>query len=133
MRLALLSICLFVIGCASGPSSAVSPAPQVSPLQSTLQSSAAHNLSGTVTAILSSTEFSYETGVPHGHVPVTYAESEVSPAGHKIAVGDKATVSGTFDQDGHLTATSVEIGNATPPPSPSPTPSHGPSPSPSPS
>src|SRR5579872_3356040 len=130
---AFLSLCVFVVSCAGG-SGSIAPVPSA-PTTATLQSAAVSGLSGTITVVMSSTEFSYETGFPHGHVPVTYAKSMVTPTNGVVKIGETASVTGTIDSDGHLMATKVVLGSASPAPSPSPTATATghPSPSPSPS
>jgi len=83
------------------------------------------NLSGSVSSIISPTEFIYQTGNPHGHVSVVYSASMVSPSGARIRVGEMVTVTGTLT--GQLVANSVSVG-----PLASPTPTASPSASPTP-
>ena len=89
-------------------------------------------LSGSVTSIVSSTQFIYQTAGPSGHVPVLYTESIVVPAGSTIKVGQSVSVMGSFNSRNQLVATAVTLGSSTPPPSPTPTPSLSPTPTPSP-
>src|SRR5579864_1426172 len=66
-------------------------------------------LTGTITSILSSTEFNYQTGSPYGHVPVLYSASMVAPSGSTIKVGQPVTVLGSFNAQHQLVATTVTI------------------------
>jgi hypothetical protein len=51
----------------------------------------------------------FETGAPHGDVPVAYYESSVIPKGGHILVGSQVIVEGTFNSNGTLNSSSVEL------------------------
>jgi hypothetical protein len=73
------------------------------------QSQGPLSVSGLVTRIKSSTNFVFQTGSPHGLVPVSYTQSQVAPAGNSISVSQNVTVQGAFDSQGHLAASAVTI------------------------
>lgn len=78
------------------------------------------NLTGSVESVYTG-RFLLQSGYPHGFVSVYYSESMVEPSGATVKVGQNVTATGTFNSSGHLIATKVVIGSATPHPSPSPT------------
>jgi hypothetical protein len=99
--------------------------------QSYTQSGSTLTITGTVTAIISSTEFSVYTGSGCGSIHVyTNSSTVFTPSGAKAAVGDATTDSGTGSCATYLTASSVQL--STPSPSPSPTSGATPTPSPMP-
>lgn len=133
-----LSCLTAAAGCSGGGSAGSAPnslVPQV-PLPSESQpsqtpfsgSDSAISLDGRVTTILSSTEFSYETGYPHGHVPVLYSESMVVPSNASLRVGQSVTVKGSFNKLDKLIATKVTVESTSPSPTPTPTPTSTPAP-----
>lgn len=73
--------------------------------------SAATVLSGPVTSLLSSTEFSLDAGIPHGHVPVHYSQSIVEPMNTRIQVGQNLSTTGSFNANGSFSATRVTVGS----------------------
>lgn len=120
----LCSISLLVLaGCGSRGSETLTPAPgsgpgglAILPSPSASQQPVAQasqvTLAGTVTAVLSSEKFVYQTGSPHGAVPVLYSESMVVPKNGQIAVGSRVSVVGKFNSNGTLSASSVTIGSS---------------------
>ncbi len=100
--------------------------PAVSPgvrQQSYTQNGSTLTISGPITAILSSTEFSINAGTGCGSMDVyTNTSTTYSPSGAKLVVGENSTDTGTGSCATSLTATSVTI-TSTPPPTPTPSPS----------
>lgn len=85
-------------------------------------------ITGPVTSIQSSTEFTVQAGRGCGYLHVfTNGSTTYSPTGAKIAVGEQTTDSGTGNCSTSLTATSVTV-SSTPAPTPTPTPGATPSP-----
>jgi hypothetical protein len=76
-----------------------------------MPANASVTVSGSVSRIISSTEFSFYTGYPYDHVPVFYSQSMVTPTGSVIRVGENVTVVGAFNRSGQLLATSVQVGS----------------------
>ena len=91
------------------PSPTPSTSPSATPTPSPTPTSSGKVVGGTVTEIVSSIEFVYQTGYPHGYVPVLYSESMVVPSGTKIKVGQEVSVTGSFNSKGQLVATSVTV------------------------
>jgi len=104
---------LITSGCA-GPGSVSGathgPIIQVPPTTASAETSQTSlTLSGTVSSVESPSQFTYDTGSPHGHVLVLYAESMVVPSGSTVRVGHVVSVTGKFNTSEHLVATKVTI------------------------
>lgn len=79
-------------------------------------------VSGPIVAVKSSAEFEVSAGTGCGYLNIyTTSSTTFSPSGAKPAVGENAVSSGSGSCATRLTATSVQLGGASPAPSPSST------------
>ncbi len=114
VRASWLALAVLVIGCGSrGVGTVLDNPPGGSQSNLLSQTQSTTSVTGVISSVTSSTEFVFQTGAPHGLVPVTYAQSMVVPSGTTLTNGLNVTVVGQFNQSGDLTATSVTVNSTT--------------------